>query len=406
VRLGGLAARIAGGEVDAPLRGPLLVVFLQAVVEGGQASFLGLWALRELHASQSALGAAYTAVAIAGVVAGYLAGRLSDRSGRRGPMLLASAGLPVFGIAMGFVRGDELLGLALMVALGAAGGTLLTLNQALLTDVVPRNRHEHAFAAVRVVQNLGLVAGPLLAALFLTISWRALFVGTGAIAALAFLLAVRVVPVRAAATADAPAATPGAGALRQLAHDRTFIAVLLAGTLGMMVYIAYQALLPISLVESHGFAPRTWGLLLALNPIVVVLVQIRLSARVSAVSEITRIALGITAMATPFLLIGVSTAIPLVVLMLLIFVSGEMLWAPPSQALLVRIAPEAMRGAYIGAGSASITVAFALGPLLGLQLRSSLGDEAMWIGVAILGAVAIGLYAVAERYAGRDVSPS
>jgi predicted MFS family arabinose efflux permease len=182
--------------------------------------------------------------------------------------------------------------------------------------------------------------------------------------------------------------------------------VLAAATLGMMVYVAYQALLPISLVQSHGFQPRTWGFLLALNPIVVVLFQIRLSAGVGAVRERTRITVGILLMATPFLLVALSTAIPLVVLMLLVFVLGEMLWAPPSQALLVRIAPDGMRGAYLGAGSASVTVALALGPLLGLQVRRALGDTAMWCAVALLGVLAIAVYAVAERYARRDASLS
>ena len=42
-----------------------------------------------------------------------------------------------------------------MVCLAGPGASLAT-DQALLTDLVPRERHEHAFASARVVQNIGL----------------------------------------------------------------------------------------------------------------------------------------------------------------------------------------------------------------------------------------------------------
>ena len=168
-----------------------------------------------------------------------------------------------------------------------------------------------------------------------------------------------------------------------------------------MVYLSYETLLPISLVQSHGVAPATWGVLLAINPIVVVLFQLRLTG--SHGSEFARLAVGIAAMGTPFLLVSVSTALPLLVLMLLIFVLGEMLWVPPSQGLIVRLAPDEMRGAYLGASSATWPAAFALGPLIGLQVRSAFGDTAMWISSRSPGALAIALYARRARLAGRGV---
>ena len=173
-----------------------------------------------------------------------------------------------------------------------------------------------------------------------------------------------------------------------------------------MVYLSYETLLPISLVQSHGLAPAAWGVLLAINPIVVVLFQIRVTASAGRLHEFARLAVGVAAMATPFLLVSVSTALPLLILMLLLFVLGEMLWAPPAQGLIARMAPDDMRGAYIGASSAMWPAAFALGPLIGLQVRSALGDTAMWCSVAIIGALAIALYGVAERLAGRSARPS
>ena len=82
--------------VSSAIRPVLGVAFLQAIAEGAQTSFLGLWALRSLGASQTELGFAFAAAAIAAIAAGYLAGKLSDRIGRRRPILVASAALVVF----------------------------------------------------------------------------------------------------------------------------------------------------------------------------------------------------------------------------------------------------------------------------------------------------------------------
>jgi MFS family permease len=394
----GVVHRLAGGSIEPAIQAVLGVSFLQMLVESAQMGFLGLWALRALGSSQSALGLAFVGRALATLVAGYVAGRLSDRIGRRRPILAASAALPLFGAALAFVGGHVLLGLALMVCIGGAGGVLFTAEQALLTDLVPRERHEHAFASARVVQNLGFVGGPLIGAALLSVGWRTLFVGTSVIAALAFIVALQAIPPDAKAFAAEPAAPSPVG---RLLRDPSFVVLFVAGSLATMVYVSYETLLPISLVQSHGFAPATWGVLLSINPILVVLCQIRLTSRVGRASEFTRLAVGIVAMATPFLLVTVSAALPLVILILVLFVIGEMLWGPPSQGLIARMAPEDMRGAYFGASAAMWPVGFALGPLIGLRVRSSLGDTAMWCSVAIIGALAIAFYGLAEGRAGR-----
>jgi predicted MFS family arabinose efflux permease len=395
----GLTSRVIGASIDAELRPVLGVSLLQAIAESAQASYLGLWALRALGSSQSELGLTFAAAAIAAVIAGNVGGQISDRVGRRRPLLVASAALAALGASLAFVGTHVLLGLGLIVCLGAASGVIFALQQAVLTDIVPQPRHEHAFSSQRVVQNLGYMAGPLLGAALLTVGWGALFVGIGVVGAVAFAVALGAIPRDGPVVQEAPAE---GSTLLVLLRDPGFALLMAAGTLAAMVYLSYETLLPISLVQSHGVAPSVWGILLALNPIVVVLCQIRLTARVGRVPELARIVVGIAAMGLPFLLVEVSTAVPLLVLMLLLFVLGEMLWGPPSQSLIARLAPDEMRGAYFGASSAMWPAAFALGPFLGLQVRGALGDTAMWCSIAITGAIASALYATVAQIARRD----
>jgi dipeptide/tripeptide permease len=108
-------------------------------------------------------------------------------------------------------------------------------------------------------------------------------------------------------------------------------------------------------------------------------------------------------MGLPFLLLQLTAAIPVVALLVLIFVIGEMLWSPTSQAVVAAMAPVDVRGAYMGIYRASWAGAWALAPFLGLQIRSNFGDSAMWLCVASLSLVAGATGAAAAR--GRRALP-
>jgi hypothetical protein len=86
-----------------------------------------------------------------------------------------------------------------------------------------------------------------------------------------------------------------------------------------------------------------------------------------------------------------------------VFVIGEMLWAPTSQAIAARMAPADIRGAYMGAYGSASSIAFALGPFAALQLRGAFGDTAMWIFFASVSLAAAVAGAVACRLA--DLAP-
>jgi predicted MFS family arabinose efflux permease len=77
-----------------------------------------------------------------------------------------------------------------------------------------------------------------------------------------------------------------------------------------------------------------------------------------------------------------------VALVILIFVIGEMLWVPTSQAVVAALAPADIRGAYMGLFGGTWSVGWALTPFLGLQVRGNYGDAVMWMCVAVLGVTA------------------
>ena len=170
-----------------------------------------------------------------------------------------------------------------------------------------------------------------------------------------------------------------------------------------MTYVAFEVLLPISLVVTHGLPKALWGVLVIVNPACVAFVQLRLIRWTAGVSAATKLAVALPLMGLPFLLLDISAAIPVVLVVIVLFVVGEMLWIPTSQAAVAAFAPADIRGAYMGFFGGSWSVAWALGPFLGLQVRQVWGDQTMWLCVAGVSLLAGAAGAGALR--GRRVGP-
>lgn len=282
------------------------------------------------------------------------------------------------------------------------GGVAGSSAQALIADLVPREQHETAFASMRVAWNLGTTLGPAVGGALLAVGgWNGLFTGVAALMAVAFVISVLLIPRRGHYAAEGP---PERGSLSVIRRDRAFLLFLVSGGLAYLVYVAFETVLPISLVGSHGFAPSTWGFLVVLNPLSVTLFQLRLTRRVSRVDPAAKLVVAMLLMGFPFLLLSLSAAIPVVVSVLLLFVLGEMLWVPTSQSVVAALAPVDIRGAYMGAFGATSAFGFALAPLFGLQIRASLGDTAMWIGFAAVAVVAAATGALAVRGHGAEAA--
>src|SRR4051794_4902928 len=149
-----------GGDVDRALR-PVLAVQLAGSIAGSTCfPFLGIWAIKDLGASQGALGTALLIGAVTAACSSYLGAHLSDHLGRR-PLILTgwtlSAGFPLFFLAVGH---HVLAGLALLALFPAAHSIGGSADQAMVADLVAPERQEAGYAAGRVASNLRVTVGP------------------------------------------------------------------------------------------------------------------------------------------------------------------------------------------------------------------------------------------------------
>jgi MFS family permease len=363
---------------------------------------MGIWAIKHLHAAQTRLAFTYLVGAGLSLLIGYAAGHWSDKIGRR-PLILMGWGfqavVPLALLAAGRHVFAGLALLALLPAFGSLGGAA---DQAMIADLVAPERREAAYASVRVAANLGVTIGPPIGGLLLIGGqWNHLWLGTLVLSTCGFLIAWRFIPRRGAYAPEGP---PERGSFKVIIRDSPFLLFMLSSVFATMTYVATETLLPISVTTTHHLAPAAWGVLMIVNPLLVTVFQLRLTRWTASVPAWTKLGVAMPLMGVPFLLLNVNGSAPAIAFVILLFVVGEMLWVPTSQAVVAALAPADIRGAYMGAFGSTWSVGWALTPFLGLQVRSAYGDARMWMCVAAVGVIAGILGIVAAR--GHDGDPA
>jgi predicted MFS family arabinose efflux permease len=234
---------------------------------------------------------------------------------------------------------------------------------------------------------MGALSGPPLGALLIAVGgWTAFLLAIGALGIVgACVSAARLPSVTAGATSIHQ------GALRRVLADRPFLLLLLSTLLGYTIWCGFETVLPVIAVSTYRITPATWGLLVIISPLLVIGLQLRLTSATAHLKAARRLGIAILVMGLPFVALIGSASIPVIAAVMVVFVFGEMLWMPTSQAAAAQLAPASARGSYLGALAAMTGPAWTLTPFIAMTLRTHAGVASIWIllaGVALAGAAA------------------
>jgi predicted MFS family arabinose efflux permease len=392
-----LVQQILGGGADRRIRPVAAITFTYAVFSTFWV-YVGVFAVKGLGAAAEEVGLLFLLTAPPAAVANYASGAVSDRLGRRG-LIVGSFAASAANMTVLWLVGQRVsVAFALIVLQGVLGAPAYSLDRVLVADLVPDPElHEDAYATVRVANNLGILVGPPLAALLIHLGgWSAFLLGLVAVAIVGAAVTVLVVPRHAA---RAPTGRPPIDALRLLGRDRPFVLLLVSTLLGFAIYVGYETVLPVVAVSAYGLAPSTWGLLLIIAPLLVVSGQLRLTRATAGFDTRARLAAAMLLMGLPFLTLIVGSSVVVIAAVIVLFVVGDMLWIPTSQALAAELAPPPLRGTYFGALAAMTGPAWTLVPLIALELRAAVGVAAIWLFFAIAAVVGATVGVAAARAA-------
>jgi MFS family permease len=358
--------------------------------------FEAIYLRQNLHTSMTMIGVLFGLVPLAVMPVQFWGGQLTDRLGRRKVIMLSVLIGVVWFVGFAFIT--ELWQVAALVALESAFGWPLfqTASNAMIADLLPGEKRQEGFGITRAAMNFGVVVGPVLAgqALGFGVSYRVLFLSaaTGCLLMVA-MMAVWIRESRpASATQRVRPDGEGRSGYRRVFHDRVFIVFCLAAVLPVFCIGNFGSIYAVYITSFLGVPSSVWAYLLTLNALIVVLVQIPL---VTALRGRNRMIL--LAVSSGLLALGVggsAFAGPLWTLVVLIVVLslGETLLSPVASAEVADLAPEAVRGRYMGVWTVVWNGGAALGPAFGGWAMDTIGGRQAFVVLLLVGLAGMGSF--------------
>ena len=346
--------------------------------------FLAIYMTREGYSPLQA-GFAVSAYGAGHTIASMIGGHLADRIGRRYTIALSMFLSAVSMVALSQVHTLPLL-LALSFIVGGVGEMYRPAATALIGDLVQPHQRVAAFGMYRFAVNLGFAAGPAVAGFLADRSFLYIFLGDAATSLLYGVVALVALPhgVRSSAMEEKTAE-----GLRVAIADRAFM-IFLAATL-CITWVEFQlhSTFPVHL-DRLGFSPATYGSLLSINGVVIVLFELALTAWTQRLPSRPLIALGYGLTGIGLALVGVATSIPALAATVVVWTMGEMVYAPVTATYVTNLAPERYRGRYMGLWHSTWSAGMLLGPTLGSMIYQRNGPMLWWT-CLILGLTGAGL---------------
>jgi MFS family permease len=320
-------------------------------------------------------------------IAAPLGGFVADHVGRRATMLTALMCGGTGIIALGFVQ--DLRTLAVLLFFIAVVAEMYRPGmQAAIADLVPIPDRPRAYGLVYWVINLGFAIGLAIGGVLSGISYRLLFVGDGGTTLVFAMLILFGVPeTLPARPAPAPEAAAGASLWARLTvpyRDATFVAFLGLYFALWLVFGQNSTAFPIDMT-AHGVSKASFGLILGMNGILIVLVQPVVGPLVARRDRSRMLAAGALLVGLGFGMYALARSAPLYALGVAVWTLGEIGFLPVASAVTADLAPRDVRGRYQGAYGLSFGLATCVAPALGTQVLQRFGSVALWSGCLALG---------------------
>ncbi len=354
--------------------------------------YLTLVLLRDFHMREGEAALLLFAYGFGSVVSILAGGVITDRFGRRRTLLVSLLGSGVLAVAMGVAPSADLF-VPLLVAFGFIADLYRPAASAIIGDLLPSSERASGFAGLRMAVNLGWASGTAIGGLLADWDWRLLFLGDG-LTTLAYGVLVyftipetrpqgvvgtvgREAPAASGAGVTTPRPAFGQGPTNPL-RDGVFLATTSTGLLFTLIFCCNLSIMPLTVTQSAGYPAVVFGLLAAVNGVLVAFFEISITARLKGFRRLRLAALGCLLSALGFGMIGLVMHWAWFLLAVFVFTAGEILASPQQIAFVADWAPPEARGRYLSLYQATWSIAFAVNPAITLPLHAALGERAFW----------------------------
>lgn len=354
---------------------PFLSLYL-SVVRGASASTTGL------------IAACFGAGAIVG---GPIGGSLADHIGRKRSLLLGfvANAAALIGLVVAHAPGELV---AACFVLGLTNELPRAPMQAMVADLVPEADRTRAYSAMYWASNAGFALASVCAGIAMTVSYRLMFlIDASTCLACGVLVALRVPETLARGSNAGPRRRFRPRELLTPFLDPSFRRFFFATLVLAIAIFQFHIAMPLDM-KAHGISTSAYGLLVAFNGVLVVLMQPFAPALALRFSRPRALAFAALLTGGGLGLFALGSSIPIYALGIFVFTVGEVCQGPLNPTVVAELSPQHLRGTYQGAYHLVFSIAGCTAPLIGGATLQFAGGSALWLGCLLLGVVAAGAY--------------
>jgi len=365
---------------------PLNIWFLAAVnlvnrMGGMVISFITIYLTQQLHFDIREAGYVMGFFGAGAFAGAYLGGKLTDRVGY---YLVQFWSL--------ILNGLMLLALMLIHDFWPMCAAVFTLslvseiyrpaNSVAIARYAEPETRTRSISLMRMAFNLGWTIAPAVGGLLAALSWHWLFWVDGLTCILAAFLLRHLLPARAAIPAPEQDDQGIQTAVKELSpyRDRRFLAFVFLTMIGALVFMQMLWTVPVFFKQTYHWDEAGIGLMVALNGLIVFLVEMPLIYRIEGRwPQLRFIRLGMILYGLSYLCFASSMSPLFAALLFILLISlGEIFVMPFSTNFMYKRAGKGTQGQYSGLYMMAYSLANIIAPLMGTQIIAAWGYHTLW----------------------------
>lgn len=358
--------------------------------------FFSLYITQKFGVGMTQAGILLGMTSFFGLFGSMVGGAVTDRFGRRNLILFGLTFSGLSSLLFGFARDIRIL-YPLVVIVGLLSRLSVPAHDAMMADILPEEKRQEGFGIMRVAFNYAWIFGTALGGLIAARSFLILFIADAVLSVTVALILYRFLPETK--PASLPEAKKDESLLKTVAgyrivmRDLAFMSFILAGMVALIVYQQQYSSLSVYLRDVHHISSKSYGVMLSITGLEVVLFQFWISRTIRRYSPFIMMTLSAFFFMVGFGMVGFVGNYAFFIVAVIVITIGEMIFFPTSSALAASFAPVDMRGRYMAVAHLIWAIPATIGPgAAGIILDRYNPDSLWYIAAGLCAFSACGFY--------------
>ena len=365
--------------------------------------FFALYITQKFGVGMTQAGLLLGMSSLFGLFGSIVGGALTDKLGRRKLILFGLTFSGLSSLLFGLASDIKIL-YPLVIIVGLLSRVSGPAHDAMIADILPEAKRQEGYGIMRVAFNYAWIFGTALGGLIAARSFLALFITDAVLSVTVALILFRFLPETKPTSPAHPEMEHEESFVKTLAgyqfvvRDFAFMGFILAGVIALLVYQQQYSSFPVYLRNAHRIDSRSYGVMLSITGLEVVIFQFWISRTIRKYSPFLMLMFSAIFFMLGFGMINFVSSFGFFVVVVIIITIGEMIFFPTSSALAASFAPADMRGRYMAVANLAWAIPATVGPgLAGLILDGDHPQLLWYVGGVLCAVSALGFYSLHVR---------